>query len=121
MVKQERIESYLSNSYKPDYDPEEQGTWDVYGEDPNCDLGGQHHQPFLGRYEGRFIDVLAKATSLRGFYTWGGGGTIKKHNPVKVKKLKKGGHCIPELQETYSQKKAQLKEPYSLMILLFRK
>ncbi|MFC1723963.1 hypothetical protein ACFL0V_07545, partial [Nanoarchaeota archaeon] len=41
--------------------PEEEGIWDVYGEDPNCDMGGSHVMPHLGRYAGKFGDVLAIA------------------------------------------------------------
>jgi len=47
----------------------------VYGEDPNCDMGGSHICPFLGNVEGTFIEVLKYAAdNMRGFYAWGGGG-----------------------------------------------
>ena len=29
------------------YSPNEKGIWHIQGEDPNCDLGGSHHQPTL--------------------------------------------------------------------------
>ena len=62
------------------------GVWEVYGEDPNCDLGGYHNQPFLGVYEGTLECVIKVAVHLPGFWTWGGGGTIKKyHSPVVQK------------------------------------
>jgi len=47
----------------------------VYGEDPNCDFVGSHHNPFLGNVEGTFKDVIEySANNMKGFYTWGGGG-----------------------------------------------
>lgn len=56
----------------------------VYGEDPNCDMGGSHHTPFLGNVEGTFIEVLEyAANNFPRFYEWGGGGHI-----VPVKDLK---------------------------------
>lgn len=56
----------------------------VYGEDPNCDMGGSHSNPFLGTVEGTFNDVLEHAANhMKGFYTWGGGGYIKPTNTLK--------------------------------------
>lgn len=60
------------------------GVWMVYGEDPNCDYGGSHNQPLLGIYQGKLDDVIHAATNLRGFYTWGSGGSIRKVDIVKV-------------------------------------
>ena len=57
---------------------DEQGTWEVKGEDPNCDLGGSHHQPLLGYFEGTLENVLIHAVTLPNFWTWGAGGSIKK-------------------------------------------
>lgn len=56
-------------------------TYAVYGEDPNCDMGGSHICPFLGNVEGTFSEVLEYAANeMKGFYAWGGGGHIR---PVK--------------------------------------
>lgn len=54
------------------------GIWHIYGEDPNCDLGGHHHEPFLGTYKGTLQKVLEAAFANPRFYTWGGGGRIEK-------------------------------------------
>lgn len=54
------------------------GIWEVRGEDPNCDLGGMHHSPLLGHYEGTIEDVLEHAMGLNGFWQWGGGGHLRK-------------------------------------------
>lgn len=63
----------------------EEGMWQIFGEDPNCDFGGHHIKPFLGFTEGRLEDVVEYAVNLTNFWTWGGGGEIKKvSNVVKV-------------------------------------
>ncbi len=62
------------------YKLDEVGTWEVYGEDPNCDFEGHHYMPKLGIFQGKLSDVLETAVQLKGFYQWGGGGEIKKIN-----------------------------------------
>jgi hypothetical protein len=62
----------------------ETGTWMIYGEDPNCDFGGFHHEPYLATIEGRLTDVIDYAVTLKGFWGWGGGGRIEK---IEVKKV----------------------------------
>lgn len=54
------------------------GLWEIRGEDPNCDFGGHHHEPLLTRIEGNYFDAVELALSLTGFFSWGGGGSIKK-------------------------------------------
>ena len=58
----------------------------MFGEDSNCDWGGPHHEPYLGTYTGKLGKVLNEVTKLPYFYTWGGGGTIKKvsGNTLKI-------------------------------------
>ena len=63
---------------------DEVGTWVVEGEDPNCDLGGYHSQPRLGRFHGSLLDVIATAVKLGGFWQWGAGGNITKVTGVDV-------------------------------------
>lgn len=69
---------------------DEEGFWHVFGEDPNCDFGGHHHTPDLGIYEGKLGAILPVAVALSGFWTWGGGGEIRKANitPVRVNEKK---------------------------------
>lgn len=57
---------------------DEYGIWQVLGEDPNCDLGGHHYNPNLGYIEGNLKSVIEKAVGMKGFWTWGYGGEIKK-------------------------------------------
>lgn len=102
------VNNYLSHQHKSQYSANEEGIWEVFGEDENCDLGGPHHQPFLGRFEGRFIDVLTHAVALPAFYTWGGGGEIKKHEPIITHKVVQGGYDITQAGEAYAAKKKEL-------------
>ena len=63
---------------------EEVGTWKILGQDPNCDMGGSHHNPYLETVEGKLLDVIKHAISLDSFYTWGGGGEITKITVTKL-------------------------------------
>ncbi len=62
----------------------EWGIWRVLGEDPNCDFGGSHHNPYLGTYEGDLANVITIAVELKGFWQWGAGGQIEKTNVEKI-------------------------------------
>ena len=53
-------------------------TWKIYAEDQNCDLGGPHSNAFIGHFVGTFEEAAEHATSLPGFFTWGGGGYIQE-------------------------------------------
>ena len=66
------------------------GTWDIYGEDPNCDMGGPHHTPFLQRVSGRLEDVFAYAETLPSFWQWGAGGEIKPYKETGIKEIPRG-------------------------------
>ncbi len=72
--------SYTTNKYPDD----QEGVWEVRGEDPNCDWGGHHHPPYLGTFSGKYIDVVTMAVNMSSFWTWGSGGEIKA---VKIKKV----------------------------------
>ena len=68
--------------------------YSVYGEDPNCDMGGSHICLYLGDVEGTFQEVLEyAANNMSRFYTWGGGGyitpSIKNNEPIIVNESKK--------------------------------
>lgn len=54
------------------------GTWQVLGEDPNCDMSGSHHQPYLATYTGSLEQVIRRGVELPGFWQWGAGGDFKK-------------------------------------------
>ena len=56
----------------------ESGMWQIFGEDPNCELAGPHHMPDLGIVEGKLKDVIEHAVNLSSFWCWGGGGEIRK-------------------------------------------
>lgn len=60
------------------------GVWKILGEDPNCDLGGSHHQPTLATVQGKYEDAVEYALGLSGFFTWGGGGNVEEVNILKV-------------------------------------
>ena len=64
---------------------DEDGVWEILGEDPNCDWGGYHHRPKLGTYKGKLSDIVQLAVTLDQFYTWGGGGDIEKVVITEIK------------------------------------
>lgn len=79
----EKVAEYLATKYNgqellKDYELDSIGTWEVFGEDPNCDFAGSHHMPKLGTFQGKLSDVLEIAVELNGFYQWGSGGEIRK-------------------------------------------
>lgn len=76
--------TYSGQKLREKHTLNEEGTWRIRGEDPNCDLGGHHYQPDLGTVVGKLHDVVEYAVKLSGFYTWGGGGDIVK---VSIKKV----------------------------------
>lgn len=63
------------------------GIWCVKGEDKNPDMGGFHHEPVLGYFEGTLEDVIKKAYTLKDWGSWAGAGTIVLAEPEKVTKL----------------------------------
>jgi len=67
----------------------EVGVWEIKGEDPNCDFGGSHSQPYLATVSGKLSDVIERAVELPKFWTWGAGGSIRKVNIVSVESLGK--------------------------------
>lgn len=86
----------------------------VYGEDPNCDMGGHHHNPFLGNYEGTFVEVLEHvANNVSGFYQWGGGGHIK---PVSLLQEYSNTIVIDEKKKLKVERKKKLKSLMKITI-----
>ncbi len=70
------------------YGANEVGTWRINGEDPNCDWGGHHHEPYLDTVSGTYRNVVNYALSLGGFFNWGAGGSITKiGNSLEVKNV----------------------------------
>lgn len=55
------------------------GTWQIFGEDTNNDMFKSPHTPLLDTIQGHFQTVLSKAVTLKGFWTYGEGGTIRKY------------------------------------------
>ena len=80
--------------------------WAVYGEDPNCDLGGSHHTPLLGYFRGTHDAVLAHAKTLKNWTTWGSGGRIVE---VVVEDVDSAAHNKKQLDEI-EKKIAELEE-----------
>ena len=66
------------------YPPAEQGIWQIFGEDPNCDFGGPHVEPMLGTVQGDYASAVEYALGLRNFFTWGAGGRVERVQALKV-------------------------------------
>lgn len=58
-----------------------EGVWLIYGEDPNCDFGGLHHEPLLATVSGVFMHAVHYAVELPEFYAWGSGGCVTAMKP----------------------------------------
>lgn len=78
--------TYFGKSLLKDHNLNEHGFWQIYGEDPNCDFGGHHHEPIIGIFQGKLDDIVSYAVVQEGFWQWGGGGRIKKVNIRKIDK-----------------------------------
>lgn len=72
------LSSHSGKKLINEHSMEEEGVWKVLGEAPNCDFGGTHHQPSLCICRGKLKDVIREAVNLKGFFSWGSGGDIKK-------------------------------------------
>lgn len=84
------------------------GTWVVRGEDPNCDLGGNHYQPILGYFEGTLGDVISYAVDLPGFWQWGYGGDFELVKLTQITEQSAARRA--ELLAKKADLEAQLKE-----------
>jgi len=77
------MQTYSGKQLLEKYPLSQEGTWQIRGEDPNCDLGGHHYQPDLGLVQGKLQDIIEYAVDLNGFWQWGSGGDIKLIDPPK--------------------------------------
>lgn len=71
------VAAIIENAYKEQIDPDAWGTWAVHGEDPNCDMGGPHSNPYLGSFSGTLREAALWATKQGGYYQWGSGGYLQ--------------------------------------------
>lgn len=72
------VSGYSGSRLLQKHSLDEEGLWQIKGEDPNCDMGGSHVQPDLGIAHGKLRDVIEYAVELSGFWQWGSGGDIRK-------------------------------------------
>lgn len=85
---EERYQTYMKDSYGggrllKEHSLSDYGFWEAIGESDDPGIGGGRG-PNLGTYEGKLDDVIRHVTAMNGFWSWGGGGSIRK---VKVTKL----------------------------------
>lgn len=94
---------------------EEYGVWKVRGEDDNPDLHGSHYMPELGLFEGKLVDIINYAITLKRFWTWGAGGDISKvEPPIKIdahssEKRIEAEKKIKDLEEALAKAKTELR------------
>lgn len=89
---------------------EDTGVWQVFGEDPNCDFGGHHHEPFLGLIEGKLDDVIREAVQYGNFWQWGYGGKIVQYSKPAVVKAKTKAQRDNVEHEELSKMRDELEE-----------
>ena len=102
---QRYLKTYSGNKLLKEHSLDEEGTWHVFGEDPNCDMGGHHHEPDLGYIEGSLRDVITAAVNIPCFWTWGGGGRIIREETPKAKRAKEVLDRNSELEELLKKRK----------------
>lgn len=84
------------------------GTWKVSGEDPNCDMGGYHHSPYIGTFDGKLRDVIMVAVEMPMFWTWGGGGDFEL---IEIKKVTdKSAEILLAKKQRIAELEAELKK-----------
>jgi hypothetical protein len=57
---------------------DEFGLWEIRGEDANADFGGPHYEPYIATVQSTLKQAIEYAVNQNNFWTWGGGGSIKK-------------------------------------------
>jgi hypothetical protein len=93
-----------TNSYNElvrDRKLDEEGIWQVYGEDAK-DLGGSYQPPFLGLFSGKLIDVICYAVELPRFWEWGPGGAIKKLGepiPITAESVRERTNDLEQIEQ----------------------
>lgn len=92
-----------------------EGVWHVFGDDPNCDLGGPHHTPDLGYFEGRLEDVIRHAVMLPKFWAWGPGRIVKEGPPLMTKIDRDAAKRIAEARERLDKLDAEREELLGLL------
>jgi len=108
---EQHYQHYIGTTYAGKhlgYPLTEYGTWKVLGEDPNCDMGGPHHEPHLATLTGTLEDVIRKAVTMNGFWAWGGGGRFVKINVETIPTKDKAAR-IAELKQTIENAQNELK------------
>ncbi len=104
--------SYSGRKLLEKHSLSEHGVWQIFGEDPNCDWGGYHHEPELGFAEGTLEEVIRYAVELPRFWQWGAGGRIVKQSPpkaIKVSELAKNQARIKEIDKQLAALQAEKK------------
>lgn len=76
--------TYRFSELMKNYSLTEMGIWEIYGEDPNCEFSGYHHEPHLETVSGTLDDTIRYAVGLPNFWQWGSGGRIKHAKEVKI-------------------------------------
>lgn len=59
---------YSGKSLLEKYSLSQVGVWQIFGEDPNCDMGGSHIQPLLGTVSGELRAVIKYGVTLPAFF-----------------------------------------------------
>lgn len=102
----ERYMKTYSGQRIPRTDLDRVAFWEIRGEDPNCDMGGHHHQPYLGTVQGRLREVIEYAVELPGFWQWGGGGDFREVKVQTISDMAKRADLLKEKADL----EARLKE-----------
>jgi hypothetical protein len=93
------VNGYSGRKLTTEYGMNTEGLWQIYGEDSNCDFGGSHHMPLIDTVRGKLSDVIEYAVSIDRFWTWGGGGDVRKIEEKAVPNVTQRKHTLEKIAE----------------------
>lgn len=96
---------YIKNRLLAERTRSEEGKWEIWGEDSNVDRRGSRDIPLLATVSGTYEEAVLYAMTLPRFFSWGGGGDIKKVIDLKHLNSKEGQRLQKRMVELEEVKK----------------
>lgn len=104
------LKTYSGQNLLKEYSLYVSGIWQIYGEDPNCDMGGAHFTPLLDTVEGTLEEAIEYGVSLPRFWQWGSGGRFELITVKPARAAIESGKERAKLQAEIDVLQKRLKE-----------